>query len=240
MNRTKDFLIGCSFTDPTWQSVKPWSVIYGEKQPCYISAKAGMGIKGICTEAVYWLDLIKDEIKTAVIVLPTLWRYDMEVDEETYLCNSMTDLLTCDQNDWRIHSQAVRKWITTGGLHYDKSTEMAPVFDFLYRHQGFLVIAKEHFRALERLIDHCKCHKIDYVISAIQDPLDQLLGLDYIRDRVIELLQRVEYNNWLRFDGHFIDKFLGHSDHPSDSEHEILCSCIKKHLQLGKPNGKTV
>ena len=71
------------------------------------------------------------------------------------------------------------------------------------------------------------------MISAIQDTLDQLIGLDYIRDCVTALLQRVEYHNWLKFDGYFIDKFLGHTKHPSDLEHAILCSYIETHLQLG-------
>lgn len=154
--------------------------MYSKHRPCYISAKAGMGIKGICTEALYWLDLVKDNVETAIVILPNLWRYDIEVDEETYLCNCMVDLLSSDRNGWNITQPGSRKWIISGGLHYEKSTEMAPVFDFMYRHQGFLVIAKEHFRALERLIDYCKYHKIKFVISAIQDPLDQLTGLDYI------------------------------------------------------------
>ncbi len=53
MNNT--LLVGCSFTDPTWQSAIPWSVQYSSLDPCYISAKAGMGIKGICIEALYRL-----------------------------------------------------------------------------------------------------------------------------------------------------------------------------------------
>jgi hypothetical protein len=43
-------------------------------------------------------------------------------------------------------------------------------FDFLYKHQGFLVIVKEHFRALKALLNYCKEHKIKYYITAIQDP----------------------------------------------------------------------
>lgn len=228
--RLKDFLIGCSFTDPSWQSVTPWSVVYGQRHSSYISAKAGMGIKGICTEANYWLDQVKDEIKNAIIILPNLWRYDIEVDEETYLCNAIIDLLTCDHQGCQIVKRGTRKWIISGGLHYDKSTEMALAFDFLYRHQGFLVIVKEHLRALRQLIDYCKYHNIKYVISAIQDPLDQLIGLDYVRDQIVDLLDRVEYDNWLRFDGYFIDKFLGHTSHPNDQEHKILCSHIENHL----------
>lgn len=190
-----------------------------------------MGIKGICTEALYWLDLVRDEIETVVILLPTLWRYDIEVDEQTYLCNSMVDFLTSDTNGWRVHDKATRKWITSGGLHYDRSTEMAPAFDFLYRHQGFLVIAKEHFRALERLIYYCKQHKIKCIMSAIQDPLDQLVGLDYIRDQIISMLDHVCYSDWIRFDGCFIDKFLKHSNHPDNQEHKILSAYIENHLQ---------
>jgi hypothetical protein len=95
----KHLLIGCSFTDPMWQSAIPWSVEYAKTHPSYIVAKAAMGIKGICTEAMYY---IKDiEISKIIIILPTLWRIDIEVDEETYLCNSMVDLLYADQN-WQI------------------------------------------------------------------------------------------------------------------------------------------
>jgi hypothetical protein len=49
-------LAGCSFTDPLWQEAVPWSVFYGKKYPSYIVAKAGMGIKGICTETLYYLE----------------------------------------------------------------------------------------------------------------------------------------------------------------------------------------
>ena len=95
----KHLLVGCSFTDPTWQSAIPWSVEYAKKHPSYIVAKAGMGIKGICTEAMYY---IKDiEISKMIIILPTLWRMDIEVDEDTYLSNGMVDLLYADQH-WKI------------------------------------------------------------------------------------------------------------------------------------------
>lgn len=230
-NPKKSFVIGCSFSDPTWQTVVPWSTLFGQKRPCYISAKAGMGIRGICTEALYWLNLVKNDVETVIILLPTLWRYDIEVDEETHLCNCMVDLLSCDSKGWNIFRKATRKWLISGGLHYDKSTDMAPAFDFLYQHQGFLVIAKEHFRALKLLIDYCKCHNITYTISAIQDPLDQLVGLDYIADQIASLLHDVDYHNWLRFDGHFIDKFLGHSDHPNEQEHVILSDYIENYVK---------
>lgn len=130
-----------------------------------------MGIKGICTEALYWLELVKDDVDTMIVMLPTLWRYDIEIDKETYLCNAIVDLLSCDLHGWKLSQSSERKWIISGGLHYDKSTEISPVFDFLYRHQGFLVMAKEHFRALKCLIDYCKCHNIRYIVSAIQDLL---------------------------------------------------------------------
>jgi hypothetical protein len=233
----KTFLIGCSFTDPVWQEVIPWSVRYGQNHPSYISAKAGMGIKGICTEALYWLETIESDVDNLVIVLPNLWRYDIEVDQETYLCNAMVDLLVCDAQGWRNEKKAQRKWITSGGLHYDKTTEMASAFNFLYRHQGFLVILKEHIRALEALINHCKCHKINYVISAIQDPLDQLTGLDYIKDQIVAQLSKVQYAEWLKFEGNFIDKFLGHQEHPNNHEHELLCSYIEQSLTTRTSNG---
>ena len=100
------------------------------------------------------------------------------------------------------------------------------LFDFLYKHQGFLVIAKEHFRALKTLINYCKERKIQYYISAIRDPMQQLDGLDYIESEIKQLLQEVEYNNWFRFENKFIDKFLGHSKHPTTDEHRVLCQHI--------------
>ena len=147
MNKYNHLLVGCSFTDPTWQTEIPWSIEYSKTYPSYIVAKAGMGIKGICTEAMYYLSTLSN-ISKMVIVLPTLWRLDIEMDQETYLCNSMVDLIYSD-NNWNIHKSAERKWITSGGLHYNRSTEQAKLFDLLYKHQGFLVIAKEHFRALK-------------------------------------------------------------------------------------------
>lgn len=232
-DRKKHFLAGCSFTDPCWQDISPWSICHGQRWPSYVAAKAGMGIKGICTEALYWLDLVRDEVDTVIVILPNLFRYDIEVDQETYLCNAMVNLLSCDQHGWQIAQAGVRKWIVSGGLNYQhkKPAEMVPVFDFLYRHQGFLVIVKEHLRALERLIDYCQHHKIRYIVSTIQDPLEQLDGLDYIRSQLVQNLHQVGYDHWLRFDGHFIDKFLGHPNHPTAQEHEILARYIENYLQ---------
>lgn len=224
MNNTAHFLVGCSFTDPRWQTDIPWSVEYSKTHPSYIVAQAGMGIKGICTEAIGYLELLPN-ISKAIIILPTLWRLDVEVDQETYLCNAMTDLLYANK-DWRKVTPAERKWIISGGLHYDRLTEQAKLFDFLYKHQGFLVMAKEHFRALKVLINYCKERKIQYYISAIQDPLDQLIGIDYIRDDVVKLLDSVEYDHWFKFNNTFIDKFLGHSKHPTTAEHQVLCQHI--------------
>jgi hypothetical protein len=224
MNNPTHLLAGCSFTDPQWQSEIPWSMEYSKTYPAYIVAKAGMGIKGICTETMYYLETLKN-ISKLIIVLPTLWRLDIEMDQETYLCNSMIDLIQSDA-DGKIVTPATRKWIVSGGLHYDKDTEQAPIFEFLYKHQGFLVIAKEHFRALKVLLNYCKEHKIEYHISAIQDPMDQLIGLDYISNDVKKLLDDVEYQNWFQFENNFIDKFLGHSGHPTTKEHQVLCQHI--------------
>jgi len=225
---SEHFLVGCSFTDPRWQEAIPWSVEYSKTYPSYIVAQAGMGIKGICTEAISYLETLPN-ISKAIIILPTLWRLDIEMDQETYLCNATTDLLYAN-GDWKKVEIAKRKWIISGGLHYDRSTEQAKLFDFLYKHQGFLVIAKEHFRALKVLINYCKERKIQYHISTIQDPLDQLPGLDYITPEISNLLEEVEYNSWLRFDGKFIDQYLGHSKHPSTEEHKDLCKHIIKHI----------
>jgi hypothetical protein len=205
-SNTKHLLIGCSFTDPSWQTAIPWSVEYSKTQPTYIVAKAGMGIKGIVTESLCYLGQLPN-ISTLIIVLPTLWRLDIEVDQETYLCNAMVDLLHSDSN-WHIVNAAKRKWIISGGLWCRRNTEQAQLFDLLYKHQGFLVIAKEHFTALKALLNYCKQCKIQYYISAIQDPMDQLTGLDYIKDDIVTLLDDVEYKNWFRFDNKFIDIIL--------------------------------
>ncbi len=216
----KQLLVGCSFTDPSWQSTIPWSIEYAKIYPSYIVAKAGMGIKGICTEAMYH---IKDiAISKIIIILPTLWRMDIEVDEETYLCNAMVDLLYADQV-WQITTPAKRKWLTSGGMNYKKNKEYSDTFNFLYKHQGFLVILKEHLQALTRLLNYCKMHNIEYVVSAIQDPMDQLTGLDCIKDEIVNLLNEVEYQSWFLFDGKFIDQYLGHKKHPTTEEHQMLC-----------------
>lgn len=220
-------LVGCSFTDPVWQSAIPWSIEYSKIYPSYIVAKAGMGIKGICTEAMYYLPSLN--VSRVVIILPTMWRLDVEMDVESQLCNAMVDLLVANQ-PWEVSKAATRKWITSGGLHYSKNTKYALIFDFLYQHQGFLVIAKEHFRALTQLIEYCKLHSIEYAITAIQDPLDQLTGLDYIKNDFCDLLDQVEYNSWVRFNGKFIDQYLGHKKHPSTKEHQDLCNRILEHF----------
>jgi hypothetical protein len=206
----------------------PWSIEYAKTHPSYIVAKAGMGIKGICTEALCYLKSI--DVGKVLVVLPTLWRMDIDIDVETHLCNSMVDLLYADQN-WKIVTPARRKWIISGGLHYSKNTEYSATFDFLYKHQGFLVIAKEHLRALTMLLDYCKINNIEYKISAIQDPLDQLVGLDYIKDEICKLLDKAEYDSWFRFNGKFIDQYLGHSNHPTSTEHQDLCNCILKNFK---------
>ena len=236
MSDLRDFLIGCSFTDPTWQDAVPWSVLWGRENPCFISAKAGMGIKGICTEARYYMQSLQAPVRRAIVILPDLWRYDIEVDVETYLCNAMVDFVSSDSEGWRVEIPAERKWVTSGGLHYRKDTEFAKIFDFLYRHQGFLVILKEHLRALSQLIDYFKSQKIQYHISAIQDPLDQLVGLDYIKQDVLLLLEQVDYHNWIRFGNGFIDKFLNHQDHPNDHEHEKIYQYLKDYIKRSPPN----
>ena len=234
MNAPRDFLVGCSFTDPVWQSVTPWSVVYGRDKPSYIVAKAGMGIRGICTEAMYYMDTIQHNIDNMIIMLPNLWRMDIELDVESQLCSAMVDLVLSNSEGFHREQPATRKWVTSGGLHYKKNTEQAKIFDFLYQYQGFLVIAKEHFRALHSLLDHCRRNNIDYCVTAIQDPLDQLVGLDYIRSDIMALLQTVEYDRWLRFNGQFIDKFLQHNNHPNNKEHEVLCWHIQQHLKKGR------
>lgn len=229
----KTMLVGCSFTDPVWQKVKPWSIAYSSSMPSYIVAKAGMGIKGICTEALYYLREI-DSIEKIVIILPTLWRMDIEMDQETYLCNAMVDLITSRDNSWNILSVAQRKWITSGGLHYDQNTESGRIFQALYRHQGFLVILKEHLRALKLLQLYCDHREIEWHISAIMDPMKQLQGLDYVRAEIVKELENVHYQRWFRFDGRFIDEFLGHGQHPNDTEHLLLNEIIQEQTSKWK------
>jgi hypothetical protein len=223
-NQPTHLLIGCSFTDPVWQKTIPWSVEYSKTHPSFIVAKAGMGIKGICTEAMYYLECLQ-QVDNIVMILPTLWRIDIEVDQETYLSNALVDLLDCNQV-WSIAQKADRKWLVSGGLHYDRTSEQAHLFDFLYKHQGFLVIIKEQFRALKTLQNYCQQRKIKYYITSIQDPMDQLDGLDYIRNEVVNLLEDVDYKNWFKFNNLYIDKFLGHKQHPTTAEHQLLCKHI--------------
>jgi hypothetical protein len=233
---TRHLLAGCSFTDPEWQPLcVPWSVEYAKTYPSYIVAKAGMGIKGICIEALYTLQEL-DDISTVFVMLPTLWRMDIEADEEGLMCNAMVNRLIADQ-DWKIDAPAHRKWIVSGGLNYAKKTpELVTIFDFLYKHQGFLVLAKEHFRALKVLQNACKERNIKFYVTAIQDPMQQLVGLNHIHDEFCALLDSVDYPNWFRFNGQFVNQFLGRDEHsikgwhPDTEEHRVLCKYIIDNL----------
>lgn len=220
-------LAGCSFTDPAWQSVRPWSLRYGSTVPSYVVAKAGMGIKGICTEALYRLREL-DRVNKLILVLPTLWRMDIEINHEGHLCNCMVDLVVADHASWAVQTRAERKWITSGGLHYDRGQESGKIFDLMYRAQGFYVLLKEHLRALHMLQMYCDTHNIEYHISAISDPMTQLQGLDDVRCAIEKEFDCVGYEHWFRFDGKFIDEFLGHHRHPDDAEHEILNKIIQE------------
>lgn len=62
--------------------------------------------------------------------------------------------------------------------------------------------------------------------------MEQLIGLEYICDEFCKLLDDVEYNHWFKFDGKFIDKFLGHSRHPTTNEHQLLCRYIVDSCQF--------
>jgi len=224
-------LAGCSFTDPIWQQEKaiPWSVEYAKTHPSYIVAKAGFGIKGIATESLYFLEEHSD-INRMILILPDIWRMDIEVDEETYLCNTMVDVLTADNTGWKIHINASRKWIQSGGPFYKEviqNKEIIKIFDLMYIHQGWLVLFKEQMRALEHLLTYCKQNNIKYHISAIRDPMAQFDGLEYIQPQLHKLLyEKGEYSNWFKFDGKFINMFLEHDDHPTTSQHVILANYI--------------
>ncbi len=220
-------LVGCSFTDPSWQEVVPWSVLYSKTFESYIVANAGMGIKGITTEALTFLKKLPN-IDKVIIMLPTLWRMDIEIDygSPAELCNALVSVIYANNGTWNEHIPACRKWMISGGLHFKKDTLRGVVFDLLYKYQGFLVLLKEHLKSLRVFLDYCREQNIPYYITAIQDPADQLQGLDYARDQINDMLQEVEYNTWIRFDGQFVDNFLNHCNHPNPEEHKILCQRI--------------
>ena len=215
----KHLLVGCSFTDPCWQDEIPWSIHYSKSyQESYIVAKAGMGWKGICTEAyIYAQNLYFDH---CVIMLPTLWRMDTELNHEGTVCNAMVSLV----NDAGVLQPGTRKWLVSGGLHYRKSLSGIPVkiLDMLYKYKGLLPILREHVLALQLLILYLKSRNISYTITAIADPMQQLLGLDDNKDDAVLLLESVEYKNWLKFNGQFIDNYIGHTQHPSTEEHKQI------------------
>lgn len=218
-------LVGGSFVDPCWQDVETWALKYAKIYPSYIVAKAGMGIKGICTEAIYYLEDL-DNISKVIVMLPNLWKIDIEIDEETYIATATVDLLWADDTGVQIKEKAHRKWVTSKGLTWDKKTEQAPVFEFALKHQGFLVLAKEHFRALKQLLDMCQQRNISCYVTTTHDPLSELLGLDYIRPQIEKILQSVDYATWIKFDDQFVSDFLQVVDHPDNHEHEILCKYI--------------
>lgn len=214
-------LVGCSFTDPLWQDAIPWSVYYSKNyQTSYIVAKAAMGWNGICTEAYMYAQNL--EFDHCVIMLPDIWRMDINLNHEGTSTNAMVDLLENDE----IITHAIRKWIVSGGLSYHQvvnlNSKEKKLFDKLYRYVSFLPIIQEHVLKLKLLLLSLKERNISYTITAIEDPMHQLQGLDYIKDDIIELLDSVEYNNWLRFDGKFIDEFLGHNRHPTTEEHKLI------------------
>ena len=214
----KHLLVGCSFTDPQWQDDIPWSSYY-DKKYCnsYIIAAAGIGWAGICTEA--YIHAQKLDFEHCIIMLPTLWRMDIELDHEGLICNSMVHVL---ENDKEVIT-ATRKWLCSGGLNYKKlkGTEFK-IIDMMYKYKGFLPLLREHVLKLKLLISYLKTRNIKYTITAIQDPMHQLTGLDYIKDEVTELLESVEYKDWLRFNGKFIDEFVGHTKHPTTQEHKLI------------------
>ena len=179
-----------------------------------------MGWNGICTEAyTYAQNLTFDH---CVIMLPTMFRMDMELNHEGQIANTMVDLL---ENN-KIITYATRKWITSGGLNWNQTKMLGnkekKLFDQFYKYMGFLPLVREQVLKLKLLILSLQAKNISYTITTIKDPMHQLEGLDYIKDDIIELLDSVEYSNWLRFDGKFIDEFLGHDKHPTTQEHKLI------------------
>jgi len=228
------FLAGCSFTDPRWQSHIPWSVQYSQIYDSYIVAQCGMGIRGISTEALSSLKQLTD-VDKVILMLPTIWRMDIEIDHESpgELCNSMVDTLWASKGQWNKFIPAERKWMISGGLNFEKLSKRGLIFDLLYRYQGFLVMLKEQMRSLRMFLDYCNHRQIPYYITAIQDPNEQRQGLEYVSDQINELLHEVEYDKWIRFNGKFVDKFLGTDEHPTTDQHKLICEHI---LQLTSKN----
>ena len=228
MDITKHLLVGCSFTDPQWQDAVPWSIHYSKNyQTSYLVAQAGIGWNGICTEAYIYAQ--KLEFDHCVIMLPTLWRMDIETNHEGVMCNAVVNLL--EHN--KIIIPGARKWLISGGLNFEQRLQgkEKKLVDQLYNYRSFLSILREHVLKLKLLLYSLRERKILYTITAIADPMHQLDGLDYIKDDIIELLDSVEYKHWLRFDGKFIDEFVGHNKHPTTEEHKLIGDYIwQNHL----------
>ena len=107
----------------------------------------------------------------------------------------------------------------------------------LYKYKGLLPILRDHVLALKLLILYLESRNISYTITAIQDPMQQLTGLADDKDEVVSLLESVDYKNWLKFDGQFIDKYLGHTEHPSTEEHKQIGDYIWQNRHIIKtPN----
>jgi hypothetical protein len=224
-------LAGCSFTDPQWQKEIPWSVEYSKTHPSYIVAKAAMGIKGICTEALCYLKKL-DNIERVIVILPTLWRYDIEVDRDYYTADALVNLIHSKNGDFTVVEHSNRKWLLSGGPNFKEYKDNhVSLFNSLYKTQGFLVIAKEHFSALESLVNYCKLHDIEIHISSISDLKSGFSGIEYVQQEIYDMLDSLGYQNWIRFDDKFIGEFLGHWKHPDTAEHKILCRHILTQIE---------
>ena len=227
MTNKNHLLAGCSFTDPLWQDTVPWSVYYSKTyHKSYIVAKAGMGWSGICTEAYMYARQL--DISHCVIMLPTVWRCDIEVNHEGTMCNAMVDLLEHDQ----VIKPSERKWIVSGGLNYQHlDKELVRAFDWQYQYKNFLSIFRSHALALKTLQLYLKSIDVTYTVTAIRDPMEQLEGMEYIQNELEDLLHDVEYNTWLKFDGKFINEWLIHDNHPTTKEHKQIGDYIwQNHL----------
>jgi len=226
-------LAGCSFTDPIWQEEKyiPWSVHFAKENPSYIIAKGGMGIHGISTLAYDFIQ--NNQIDELILLLPTIWRYDYEVDLEYHTMNASVDVLFGNKDGYKVHEKSKRNWLLSYGLHFREDhtdKEITKFFDLMYKSSGWLVMFRNQMKSLKSLLDLCKSKNITYHISSIQDPMDQMF-FDDIKQELVDLLNSYgEYQDWFKFDGKFLNYYLGHDDHPSTEEHIQISNYISKNI----------
>ena len=95
----------------------------------------------------------------------------------------------------------------------------------LYKYQGNEVIIQNSMQMLVFLVNYLHQQGISCKITSITDPMHCIEYFDN-NDIMLDLLDKVGYNDWVRFDGYFVDDFLGHSKHPTTQEHSIIKNYI--------------